>query len=273
MRRQLIYTFLLAAANLIYYFGLDGQTGTLLYYLLMACYALLLILYIRVYLRISRRWTQVHPERAPYLQKRIHPLCIGLCIMFGLSVVVNIYPYFISQLIFTGIYTIFYIVFALQFHNYGIYIANYPLIEENETPDQTPASPTITLTIDNTTVMKKTNELNYEKIEEKIKEWTSGKGYLHSGLTIQEMSKEIGINRTYLSNFINDTYQTNFNGWVNGLRIEEAKERMINNPDISLAEVAEQVGFADLAHFSKQFKAKEGQSPSTWRKEIRKAVV
>ena len=167
--------------------------------------------------------------------------------MFGLSVVVNIYPYFISQLIFTGIYTIFYIVFALQFHNYGIYIANYPLIEENETPDQTPASPTITLTIDNTTVMKKTNELNYEKIEEKIKEWTSGKGYLHSGLTIQEMSKEIGINRTYLSNFINDTYQTNFNGWVNGLRIEEAKERMINNPDISLAEVAEQVGFADLA--------------------------
>lgn len=55
MRRQLIYTFLLAAANLIYYFGLDGQTGTLLYYLLMACYALLLILYIRVYLRISRR--------------------------------------------------------------------------------------------------------------------------------------------------------------------------------------------------------------------------
>lgn len=106
-----------------------------------------------------------------------------------------------------------------------------------------------------------------------MKEWTSGKGYLHSGLTIQEMSKEIGINRTYLSNFINDTYQTNFNGWVNGLRIEEAKERMINNPDISLAEVAEQVGFADLAHFSKQFKAKEGQSPSTWRKEIRKAVV
>lgn len=273
MWRQLIYTFLLAAANLIYYFGLDGQTGTLLYYVLMACYALLLILYIRVYLRISRRWTQVHPERAPYLQKRIHPLCIGLCIMFGLSVVVNIYPYFISQLIFTGIYTIFYIVFALQFHNYGIYIANYPLIEENETPDQTPASPTITLTIDNTTVMKKNNELNYEKIEEKIKEWTSGKGYLHSGLTIQEMSKEIGINRTYLSNFINDTYQTNFNGWVNGLRIEEAKERMINNPDISLAEVAEQVGFADLAHFSKQFKAKEGQSPSTWRKEIRKAVV
>ena len=60
--------------------------------------------------------------------------------------------------------------------------------------------------------MKKNNELNYEKIEEKIKKWTSGKDYLHSGLTIQKMSKEIGINRTYLSHFINDTYQTNFNG-------------------------------------------------------------
>lgn len=273
MRRQLIYTFLLAATNLIYYFGMDGQTGTILYYVLMACYALLLLLYIRVYLRIARRWKQVHPERAPYLEKRVHPLCIGLCIMFALSVVVNIYPHFISQLIFTGLYTIFYIVFALQYHNYGIVIANYPLPEETDSPKQEETNPTITLTLDTTTVMKKTNELNYEKIEEKLKEWMSGKGYLHPSLTIQEMSKEIGINRTYLSNFINETYQTNFNGWINGLRIEEAKQRMITNPDLSLAEIAEQIGFADLAHFSKQFKAKEGCSPSSWKKEFRKAAV
>lgn len=273
MRRQLIYTFLLAAANLIYYFGIDGQTGTILYYVLMACYALLLLLYIRVYLRIARRWTQVHPERAPYMKRRVHPLCIGLCIMFVLSVVVNIYPHFISQLIFTGLYTIFYIVFALQYHNYGIVIANYPLPEETDSPKQEETNPTITLTLDTTTVMKKTNELNYEKIEEKLKEWMSGKGYLHPSLTIQEMSKEIGINRTYLSNFINETYQTNFNGWINGLRIEEAKQRMITNPDLSLAEIAEQIGFADLAHFSKQFKAKEGCSPSSWKKEFRKAAV
>ena len=273
MQRQLIYTILLAAVNLIYYFGMDGRTGTLPYYLLMSCHLLLLILYIRVFLRISKRWVQVHPEREPYLKKGIHPIFIGLCIMFMLSVAVNIYPYFISQLVFTGLYTIFYIIFALEYHNYGIRIANYSFNEANQPVIEEQHPTTETVSEDNTTSTKKGYKWNYEKIEEKLQEWISNKGYLHPSLTIQDMSKEIGINRTYLSNFINETYQTNFNGWINGLRIEEAKLRMHNNPDLSLAEVAEQVGFADLAHFSKQFKLKEGCSPSTWKKKSQETDI
>lgn len=264
LQKQLIYTLLLGAANLIYYFGMDGQTGTLAYYLLMACYICLLVLYIRVYLRISQRWAQAHPERIPYLKKRVYPLLIGLCAIFMLSVAVNIYPHFISQLIFTGFYTIFYIIFALQYHNYGIFIANHPLKENEPTEEQGTSQETPAISPHNP--HQKAYKWNYEKIEEKLNEWVSEKNYLHPSLTIQDMSKKIGINRTYLSNFINETYQTNFNGWLNGLRIEEAKRRMRDNPDISLAEVAEQVGFADLAHFSKQFKIKEGCSPSTWKK-------
>lgn len=57
------------------------------------------------------------------------------------------------------------------------------------------------------------------------------------------------------------------NRWINSLRIDEAKEIMLHKPDIGLAEIAELVGFADLAHFSKQFKLKEGTSPSAWRKQ------
>lgn len=263
LRRQLIYTLLLAAANLIYYFDMDGQTGSIFYYILMTCYVSLLFLYVHVYLRISKRWVQVHPDRMPYLKKRVHPLLIGLCAVFALSVIINIYPHFISQLIFTGIYTIFYIVFALQYHNYGIFIADFPLVKQQEEPEtQQPSS-----TPSSALQTKKSYKWNYEKIEEKLNEWMADKSYLHPSLTIQDISKEIGVNRTYLSNFINETFHTNFNGWINGLRIEEAKLRIRSNPDISLAEVAEQVGFADLAHFSKQFKIKEGCSPSTWKKD------
>lgn len=270
MHRQLVYTLLLAAVNLIYYFGMNGQTGTLFYYILMTCYTLLLVLYIRVYLRIYNRWAQVHPERVPYLKKRVHPICIGLCVMFAFSIIVNIYPHFISQLAFTGFYTIFYIIFALQYHNYGIFIANYPL--KGTSGQEQSASTTITANTDHISETKRINKWNYEKIEEILNEWISNKGYLHPSLTIQDMSKEIGINRTYLSNFINETYQTNFNGWINGLRIEEAKLRMTSNPNSSLAEIAEQVGFADLAHFSKQFKIKEGCSPSTWKRTSHETV-
>lgn len=72
-----------------------------------------------------------------------------------------------------------------------------------------------------------------------------------------------------MSNYINETYQSNFNGWLNDLRIEEAKQKIISSPEINLSDLAEMVGFADQAHFSKQFKQKEGIPPSVWKKEHR----
>ena len=83
-----------------------------------------------------------------------------------------------------------------------------------------------------------------------------------------ELCKIIGINRTYLSNYINNTYGLNFNLWINHLRIEEAKQLMGQTPKRSLSEIAERIGFTDLAHFSKQFKLQEGVSPSEWRKNM-----
>lgn len=107
-----------------------------------------------------------------------------------------------------------------------------------------------------------------KKIEEKLTEWKRQKHFLRSRLTISELSKTIGINRTYVSNFINETYGLNFNTWINHLRIEEAKNKIRMVKQKNLAEIAEQVGFTDLAHFSKQFKQKEGVSPSKWKKNM-----
>lgn len=101
-------------------------------------------------------------------------------------------------------------------------------------------------------------------ISQKLNAWVYRREYLHTGITIIQVSKILGINRTYLSNFINDTYAMNFNNWLNGLRIEEAKKRLLANKRISLSELATSVGFTDLAHFSKQFKQKEGLAPSYW---------
>lgn len=63
-----------------------------------------------------------------------------------------------------------------------------------------------------------------EAVKIRLDEWVQNKGYLNSRLTIIQLSKIIGINRTYLSNHINKTYGLNFNLWLNHLRIEEAKK-------------------------------------------------
>lgn len=107
-----------------------------------------------------------------------------------------------------------------------------------------------------------------EIIKDRLEEWVENKGFLSPRLTIIELCKIIGINRTYLSNYINNIYGSNFNLWINHLRIEEAKLLMGQTPKRSLSEIAERIGFTDLAHFSKQFKLQEGVSPSEWRKNM-----
>lgn len=103
-------------------------------------------------------------------------------------------------------------------------------------------------------------------IGEKLSKWKGKKGYLKTSVTLLELSKTLGINRTYLSNYVNEKYHHNFNGWVNRLRIKEAMKLMSGHKAMSLSTVAEKVGFTDLAHFSKQFKLIEGMSPSQWKK-------
>lgn len=271
MRRQFVCTFLLFIANLIYYFALNGKPYTLPAYGLLGCYIVLAIVYIRIFMRVSKQWLKRHPNRETIMRRDIYPLWGGVCVLAGLGVVVSFYPHAVFQLIFTALYTSFYVILALQYHNYAITEFQYP--KEDVAPKPTKEThyaedkPIIQLTIDSDTM--DSQKLKYEKIDEKLACWKADKKYLHAGVTIQDLSKEIGINRTYLSNFINETYHTNFNTWINGLRIDEAKHRIIMTPEASLAEIAEQVGFADLAHFSKQFKLKEGISPSSYRRELK----
>lgn len=105
-----------------------------------------------------------------------------------------------------------------------------------------------------------------EVIKDRLAEWIKQKGFLNSRITIIQLSKIIGVNRTYLSNHINTIYGMNFNLWLNRMRIDEAKQLIKLSPKRNLSEIAVQIGFTDLAHFSKQFKLHEGVSPSEWRK-------
>lgn len=50
------------------------------------------------------------------------------------------------------------------------------------------------------------------------------------------------------------------------IRMEKAKELLLNEPDLSIQEVAARVGYEDAYHFSKLFKKKFGVAPSAVRK-------
>ena len=105
------------------------------------------------------------------------------------------------------------------------------------------------------------------RIGEKLQSWKARKGYLETSVTLMQVCEELDVNRTYMSNFINDKYHKNFNSWINELRVKESIRMMRYNPHIPLNIIGKRIGYTDLAHFSKQFKLIMGISPSFWKKE------
>jgi len=56
--------------------------------------------------------------------------------------------------------------------------------------------------------------------------------------------------------------------WViKRFRLQEAAERLENDPSVSLAELAAELGYFDQAHFVKDFRSVLGQSPAAYKKE------
>lgn len=92
------------------------------------------------------------------------------------------------------------------------------------------------------------------------------KPYLNPDFQLIDLRRVLPLNRTYLSRLINSEFGCSFYQWVNGLRIEEAKRLMTEQPDLKLQEVAERCGFSSPVVFSRIFTRETGIAPSKWEK-------
>lgn len=81
-----------------------------------------------------------------------------------------------------------------------------------------------------------------EKIKNLVDQWVRNKEYLMHDIGVEKLGKVLGINRTYISNYINDTYQTNFNTWIHKMRIAEAQRLIMENPQTALGQIASMTG-------------------------------
>lgn len=103
---------------------------------------------------------------------------------------------------------------------------------------------------------------------QRLDDWLLHKGYRHSGITIHQLAVDIGTNRLYLSQYINQKHGCNFSEWVNRMRVEDAKAMIREKPDITIEEVAITLGFSSGSYFSKIFTKAAGISPGSFRKSI-----
>ncbi len=106
----------------------------------------------------------------------------------------------------------------------------------------------------------------FAEIEEKLQVAIyQDKIYLNPNLSLTDLAKCIGTNRTYLSRYINNYRDTPFINYINDFRCEEAK-RILDSSDSkpSMIELTDKCGFASYSTFRRVFKQKYGCAPSSY---------
>jgi len=88
--------------------------------------------------------------------------------------------------------------------------------------------------------------------------------YCNPELSVSMLAQEIGINRTYLSRYINTTTDGTFYDYVNSYRLKEAEKYLVET-NLPISAIAEMSGFASLATFSRYFRSAHNQTPTDYR--------
>lgn len=79
------------------------------------------------------------------------------------------------------------------------------------------------------------------------------------------LSKEVGYDYSYLSNLFSSVEGTTIEKYIINQKIEKAKELLVYN-ELSLNEIAYEMGYSSVQHLSNQFKKITGLSPSHFKK-------
>lgn len=95
--------------------------------------------------------------------------------------------------------------------------------------------------------------------------------YLNNNITLTALARELGMNRSYLSAYINKNHNSNFCNYINNMRLEKAEEILkTDNSNINLEDVAIRSGFNSYSTFRRAFVKKHDVSPSVFKKKLEK---
>lgn len=87
-------------------------------------------------------------------------------------------------------------------------------------------------------------------------------------VTLTDVAESVFVSQWHLSKLLNHHTGQSFSELLNHIRVEEAKKHL-EDPALRVSDVAEQVGFTDVAHFSRVFKKITGISANEYRNHLK----
>lgn len=94
--------------------------------------------------------------------------------------------------------------------------------------------------------------------------------HLDRQIRISELAELAGLSTSHLARTFKNSVGVTPLGFIRRRRIERAK-MLLANTSAALAQVAQDCGFSDQAHFTRAFHDLVGLPPSRWRKNLRAA--
>ncbi len=112
---------------------------------------------------------------------------------------------------------------------------------------------------------KKTNHQILDRLEVLLSDYFNSDDLVSKGLpTVQYISDNLNVSPTYLRSLLKTLTGLNTQQHIHEKLIEKAKEKL-STTDLTVSEIAYELGFEHLQSFSKLFKEKTSQSPLEFR--------
>lgn len=93
--------------------------------------------------------------------------------------------------------------------------------------------------------------------------------HLSEDVSIEELAKEIGWSRFYMSRRFKEATGLSFDTYLRSMRIEEAK-RLLTETNLNIAQIASKVGYDYPTNFTKAFTVEVGVTPMKFRRSTKR---
>jgi len=85
-------------------------------------------------------------------------------------------------------------------------------------------------------------------------------------VTLKQLARHLACSESALTHYLHDEHRTSFKKLLTAKRLAAAEALMKSRPELSIAEVAHQVGYRDQCYFSRVYRAERHRSPGEGRR-------
>ena len=109
------------------------------------------------------------------------------------------------------------------------------------------------------------SESEYAKLKKALDQWVEEKSYRKYDKSREEIAAELRTTKEFLHHYFMTRIGIDFKTWRTQLRIEDAKQMLLEDRKLSTNLIGEMCGFSDRSNFHRQFVKIVGCSPKEWR--------